>query len=185
MLEIDTQLIRRAQQGDRSVIADLYRHYYLNLFHYLYYRVGDRETAEDLTSEVFLRMLRFMGSFNPPASTFGSWLFEIARNLATDHFRKTGIRRDVDLKEEMQSQKDEDPLKNVERGLTHETLHKALHQLNDDQRDVIVLRFVAGMQIGEVAEALNKSEDAIKGLQRRGLAALRGILIDWEVSYVE
>jgi RNA polymerase sigma factor (sigma-70 family) len=86
MLEINTQLIRQAQQGDRMVIAELYRHYYLNLFHFLYYRVGDRQTAEDLTSEVFLRMLNFIGSFNPPSSTFGSWLFEIARNLATTIF---------------------------------------------------------------------------------------------------
>ena len=185
MLEINTQLIRQAQQGDRIVIAELYRHYYLNLFHFLYYRVGDRQTAEDLTSEVFLRMLNFIGSFNPPSSTFGSWLFEIARNLATDHFRRMGIRNDVDLEEEMHSHKDEDPLTGVERGLTNEILRKALHKLNDDQRDVIVLRFVAGMHIGEVAEALNKSEDAIKGLQRRALAALRSILIDWEVSYVE
>jgi RNA polymerase sigma-70 factor, ECF subfamily len=185
MLEINTKLIQRAQQGDRTVIADLYRHYYLNMFHFLYYRVGDRETAEDLTSEVFLRMLRFIGSFNPPAATFGSWLFEIARNLATDHFRRMGIRNDVELEEEIMSHKYEDPLTSVERGLTNETMRRALHKLNDDQRDVIVLRFVAGMQIGEVAKALNKSEDAIKGLQRRALAALRGILIDWEVSYVE
>jgi RNA polymerase sigma-70 factor (ECF subfamily) len=185
MLEIDTEQIRRAQQGDATVITELYRHYYLSVFHFLYYRVGDRQTAEDLTSEVFLRMLRFIGGFNPPAATFGSWLFQIARNLAIDHFRRNGIRNDVDLEEEMLSQMYEDPHTTVERGLTNETLRKALQKLNDDHRDVIVLRFVAGMQIAEVASALNKSEDAIKGLQRRALAVLRGILTEWEVSYAE
>lgn len=185
MLEITTELIRRAQQGDETVIAALYQHYYLSVFQFLYYRVSDRQTAEDLTSEVFLRMLRFIGGFNPPATTFGSWLFEIARNLATDHFRHTGIRNDVDLEEEMLANMHDDPVSTVERGLTAETLRQALQKLNEDQRDVIVLRFVAGMQIGEAAQALNKSEDAIKGLQHRALAALRGILNDWEVSYAE
>jgi RNA polymerase sigma-70 factor (ECF subfamily) len=185
MLEINTELIRRAQRGDQAVIAALYQHYYKSVFQFLYYRVGDRQLAEDLASEVFLRMLRYIGSFHPPAATFGSWLFEIARNLATDHFRRTGIRNDVDLEEEMLANTLDDPASTVERGLTNETLRRALQKLNGDQRDVIVLRFVAGMQIVEVAQALNKSEDAIKGLQRRALAALRGILNDWEVSYAE
>ena len=71
----------------------------------------------------------------------------------------------------------------VERNLTNQGLNKAMTKLTEDQRDVIVLRFVAGMPITEVAGALNKSEDSIKGLQRRALISLREILNDWEVSY--
>jgi RNA polymerase sigma-70 factor (ECF subfamily) len=66
--------------------------------------------------------------------------------------------------------------------LTSEGLRKALLKLNDEQRDVIILRFVAGMPIAEVAQSLNKSEDAVKGLQRRALISLRGILAGWEAS---
>jgi RNA polymerase sigma-70 factor (ECF subfamily) len=92
------------------------------------------------------------------------------------------LRNDVQLEENLTAGKDH-PEHNVEYVLTIEGLRQALAKLNEDQRDVIVLRFVAGMPIAEVAQALNKSEDAIKGLQRRALMALRELLADWEVSY--
>jgi DNA-directed RNA polymerase specialized sigma24 family protein len=70
------------------------------VFQFLYYRVSDRQTAEDLTSVVFLRMLRFIGGL-PPATATGSWLFEIAHQPGHRPLRRTGIRNDVDLEEEM------------------------------------------------------------------------------------
>src|SRR3990170_5601528 len=179
MLEVNTELIHRAQQGDAAVISALYEHYHLGVYRYLYYRVGDQQTAEDLTSEVFLRMLRFLGGFQPPSSSFQAWLFQIARNLANDHFRNKEVRNQVRLEEHMTvTVNDLDT--SLDRSLASEGLRNALKELNDDQRDVIVLRFVAGLPIAEVAQALNKSENAIKGLQRRGLGALREILVDWE-----
>lgn len=184
MLNLDTEQIRKAQQGDEAMITALYRRYHQSVFRYLYFRVADQQTAEDLTSEVFVRMLRFLGGFQPPSASFQAWLFQIARNLVTDHFRRMGIRDDVELEEDMIAAHD-DPAAAVERGLTSETLRRALKNLNEDQRDVIILRFVAGMPVGEVAQSLNKSEDAIKGLQRRALIALRQILVDWEVVYVQ
>jgi RNA polymerase sigma-70 factor (ECF subfamily) len=72
----------------------------------------------------------------------------------------------------------------VEQGFTAERLYHALTLLPDSQRDVIILRFINGMPIGEVAQALHKSEDAVKGLQRRALSALRDRLAEWEVVYV-
>ena len=182
MIEINTDLIRRAQTGDTATLGELYERYQLSIFRYLYYRVGDRQTAEDLTSEVFERMLRFLAGFNPPSSSFQAWLFRIARNLSTDHYRKMSVRNDVQLEENLISVND-DPHTTIERVLTIEGLRQALAKLNEEQRDVILLRFVSGMPISEVAHTLNKSEDAIKGLQRRALSALREILVDWEVSY--
>ena len=183
MLEINTELIRKAQAGDETVIAALYERYHVSVFRYLYYRVGDLQTAEDLTSEVFLRMLRFLGGFKPPSAAFGAWLFGIARNLTIDYFRRTGIRNDVELEEDMLATRD-DPAAAVERGLNSEVLRRALKKLNVEQRDVIVMRFVSGMPIGEVAQVLGKSEDAVKGLQRRALIALRQTLAEWEVTHV-
>ena len=184
MVNVNTEQIRKAQNGDEAMISALYQRYHQSVFRYLYFRLADQQTAEDLTSEVFVRMLRFLGGFQPPSASFQAWLFQIARNLVTDHFRRMGIREDIELEEDMIAVHD-DPADAVERGLTSETLRRALKKLNDDQRDVIILRFVAGMPLGEVAESLNKSEDAIKGLQRRALIALRQILADWEVAYVQ
>ncbi len=72
----------------------------------------------------------------------------------------------------------------IEKNLTSDILVKALALLNDDQREVVVLRFVNSLPIAQVAQLMHKSEDAIKGLQRRGLTALREILTEWEVHYV-
>jgi RNA polymerase sigma-70 factor (ECF subfamily) len=182
MQEVNTEAIRRAQQGDVRILSELYEKYHTSIYRYLYYRVGDRHTAEDLTSEVFERMLRFIGGFQPPSATFTAWLFQIARNLATDHYRRNGGKQQVELEEQMGDSKN-DPDRAIERSLTGETLQQALSRLTEDQRDVIILRFVAEIPIAEAAQALSKTEDAIKGLQRRALIALRRTLNEWEVTY--
>jgi RNA polymerase sigma-70 factor (ECF subfamily) len=180
--EVNTELIHRAQEGDQAMMAALYEHFNRGIFRYLFYRVGERQTAEDLTSEVFVRMLRFISGFRPPSSTFQAWLFQIARNVANDHFRKTGSHPISELSEAMPAESTglDDA---VDHRLTTERLRQAVLLLNESQRDVIVLRFISGMPISEVAQALNKSEDAVKGLQRRALMTLRSILVEWEVHY--
>jgi RNA polymerase sigma-70 factor (ECF subfamily) len=181
-MKINTDLINRAQQGDIAVITALYDAYHVSVYRYLYYRVESREAAEDLTSEVFLRMLRFISGFQPPGSSFQAWLFQIARNLAIDHHRKMKVRDHLPLEEDMVSGI-ERPDTAAERSLTNDTLRAALAKLSEEQRDVILMRFIAGMPIAEVAKTLHKSENSIKGLQRRALTALRETLTDWEVTY--
>jgi RNA polymerase sigma-70 factor (ECF subfamily) len=165
------------------VIAELYERYRLSIFRYLYYKVGDPHTAEDLASEVFVRMIAALPGYQPKAIAFQAWLFQIARNLAIDHYRKGKLRDHLQLEENLVAGED-DPVNTFEQGLTSNVLKKALTKLPDEQRDVIVMRFVSGMPIGEVAQSLHKSENSIKGLQRRGLIALREILTEWEVIYV-
>ena len=184
MLEIlNPDLIRRAQEGDPNVVSALYERYQRSIYRYLYYRVGDPQTAEDLTSEVFLRMIEALSNYNNQNISFQAWLFQIARNLSIDHYRKKGAQRDVQLEDNLPEQNDE-PLEVIDQELTSEKLRRALIDLPDNQRDVIVMRFISGMPIVEVAQVLHKSEDSIKGLQRRALLALREILVEWEVTYV-
>ncbi len=184
MLEATTpEVIARAKSGDTAVITALYEQYRLGVFRYLYYRVGDQQAAEDLTSEVFLRMITALEGYRPQSSSFEAWLYQIARNLAIDHHRKAVIRNFIPLEENLMGEYT-DVDKTVERNLTHEHLRRALARLSDVQRDVIVLRFVNGLPISVVAKTLHKSEDAIKSLQRRALSTLREILTDWEVNYV-
>lgn len=163
-------LIRRAQQGDRGSIGWLFERFQPTIFRYLYYRIGERQAAEDLTSEVFVRMLRALPSYQLQAAPFQSWLFQIARNLAIDHFRQSG--RSAALTETLES-KDPAPEAVLDQHLTHDELCGALSKLNDEQREVIILRFILALPIAEVAQMLGRSSDAVKGLQRRGLLALR------------
>ena len=184
LMDVNTELIRRAQAGDEEVIASLYDRYHRGIYRYLYYRVGDRQAAEDLTSEVFLRMLRFISGFHPPAALFQAWLFQIARNLAIDYHRKLGIRDHLPLDEDLAAG-NSSLVGSIDHSLTSDTLRQALQRLSSEQRDVILMRFIAGMPVAQVAKALHKSDDAIKGLQRRGLTALREVLTEWEINYDE
>jgi RNA polymerase sigma-70 factor, ECF subfamily len=174
--------IERARQGDNEAISDLYQQHHQSIFRYLYYRIGDASIAEDLTSEVFIRMIRSLPGYQNQETPFLAWLFRIAHNLSVDYFRKTNTLNLVPLEETLMNASD-DLNKAFDRSLTSQRLAQALQNLSVDQRDVIVLRFVAGMPIVEVAQSLSKSEDAVKGLQRRGLAALRQILAEWEINY--
>jgi RNA polymerase sigma-70 factor, ECF subfamily len=177
------ELINRARTGERASIGELYERYHVHVYRYLYYLVGDIHTAEDLTSEVFLRMIRSLPNYRYQGISFQAWLFQIAHNLAVDFFRKVGNRTQVELEENLHSG-DTDLDTTVERNLTSELLRRALDQLNQGQREVILLRFITGMPIAQVAQTLRKSEDTVKGLQRRGLSALRKILEEWEMVNV-
>lgn len=182
--DITTDLINRARNGgDAEAIGTLYEMYRVSIYRYLFYRTGDAQAADDLTSEVFLRMIAALAGYRIQGVSFQAWLFQIAHNLLIDHYRKMSHRDDVELEDAMMTDTATTIPQNVERSLTSVTLRQALNRLSSEQRDVIVLRFVAGMPIAEVAQTLNKSEDAIKGLQRRGLLALREVLSDWEVLY--
>jgi RNA polymerase sigma-70 factor (ECF subfamily) len=178
---IDTETILGAQAGRPDQVAALYEHYHAGIFRYLFYRVGDHQTAEDLTSEVFLRMIRSLGSYRVQGSPvpFQAWLFQIAHNLATDHYRRISNFQQAELTEDLPAF-DPAPETRVEHHLSHERLQNALSRLNEDQRDVVILRFIAGLPIIDTARALHKSEDAVKGLQRRGLSALRESLSELE-----
>lgn len=164
------ELIQRARQGDHGSISWLFERYQPVIFRYLYYRISDREAAEDLTSEVFVRMLRGLPGYQTQSAPFHSWLFQIARNLAVDHFRKSG--REEAMTDTLQ---DLDPIPEnaLDHTLTHDELRLALTTLNYEQREVIILRFILELPIVQVAQILGRSADAVKGLQRRGLLALR------------
>ncbi len=158
MLEaLQPDLVRRAQAGDPAATGDLYDHFHLSVFRYLYYRVGDPHSAEDLTSEVFLRMIRSIHNYQVQDAAFEAWLFQIARNLAIDHYRKSNGKVHLSLEEDMIAEKD-DPARSLDHNLTSDMLVQALAKLTDVQRDVIVMRFINGLPIAQVAQALHKLE---------------------------
>ncbi len=182
-IQVDPHLIIRAKQGDADAVGELYECHRLGVYRYFFYRTGDAHTADDLTSEVFLRMIHSLSGYRLQGVAFQAWLFQIARNLLNDHYRKMSVRNHVQLEENIMEDPQSPPSRPVEHSLNSMTLQKALEQLSIDQRDVIVMRFITGMPISEVAQALHKSEDAVKGLQRRALTTLRDVLADWEVNY--
>jgi RNA polymerase sigma-70 factor, ECF subfamily len=172
---IQPDLIARARSGSPEAAGLLYDQHHQSIFRYLFYRTGDSHTAEDLTADVFLKMVQFIQRFegNPPA--FRGWLFQIARNLSIDHLRRNNAHPIHPISEDMHSPEDL-PETSAERHLNSENLRKAMTHLTAEQQDVLLMRFVEGMPLAETARTLHKSEDAIKGLQRRALLALQNAL---------
>lgn len=175
-------IIKRAQAGDKVALTELYEHYKPEVYRYLYYRLGNPGLAEDLTSEVFMRVIENLPRYRQRQVPFQAWLFRITRNLVIDYFRKMNVRDHVDLNQNIASDH-EGPEMATERSLTEEQLQQALQRLTADQFDVIVLRFIADMPIKQVAAALDKSESAVKTLQARGLGALQRILSQRKVFH--
>ncbi len=168
-------LIRRAQQGDQEAFAEIYQRHYDAVYTYLFYRLDDQLTAEDLTGEVFLRMVDKISSYSHRGRPILAWLYTIARNLANDYYRHSSF-----TMSQQSSPLDEQPLiaphnteDTVERRLTQECLRRALHRLNETYRQVIILRFIQGLSHAETAAILGKTPGNTKVLQHRALKALR------------
>lgn len=168
-------LVALAQDGEMDAIGALYDQHQASVFRYVWSSVSDRQLAEDLTGEVFTRMLAALPHYRSGARPFRAWLFRIARNLVIDHYRKSGKDRASSLEEvaEIPQGEKHEPASAYERGLIVERLHTALSELDTLQREVLVLRFLNGLTIKETAQVLDKTEAAIKALQHRGLASLR------------
>ena len=175
MSSSDAALIKRSQAGDESAFVALYEQYQPAVYTYLCYRMGDRMLAEDLTAEVFIRLLDRLATLDVRERPLLAWLYTIAANLATDHYRKNGRYQWLTLDEERDRQ-ETDTSHTADSQMTQETVAKALNHLTEEQRQVVLLKFVEGRSNAEVGAILGKNEGSIKSLQHRALAALRRVL---------
>ena len=164
-------LLVRARQLDPAALTEIHETYYAAIFRYVAFRVGDRDTAEDLTSEVFTRLLTALRDKNAPQNTLRGWLYGVAARVVSDHHRKAYRAPQVELDESLASG-EHDPADIVEGRLTQERLNQAMQDLTEEQRHVLSLRFGADLPIQDVARTLGKSEGAVKQLQARAIAAL-------------
>lgn len=172
MDNLEQQLIQRAQCGDRQAFADLYERYQPAIYNYLYYRIDDPDCAEELTCEVFARMVQNIRRYHNQGQPFLAWLYTIARNLRIDYYRENGKAQMVEL-DEMILSEDQSPAETLEIHLKAECLKKVLPYLTEDQQFVILAKFVEGRDNTEIALLMDKPEGAIKSLQHRALATLR------------
>lgn len=166
-------LVELARDGDAEAFGQLYDHYVSGVFRFIYYRVGSRQLAEDLTSETFVRGLKAIQRFTWQGKDFGAWLTTIARNLIADHFKSSRSRLEIvsdDIPEgRVPARSTEDDVLAL---ISNELLFDAINALPPEQRDCILMRFIQGMSIAEAAAALKRSEGAIKQLQLRAVRSL-------------
>ena len=177
------EAVGRAQKGDAAAFAVLYEDYYDRIFRYVSFKTGNSLEAEDITAEVFVKMLESIDSFRWQGYQFSSWLFRIAHNLVVDHFRKRGRRHIVALDDAPAAATEYNPDldRKLDVDMSMAPVREAMKDLTDLQREVISLRFAAGLSVAETARAVGKKDNAVKALQHAGIKKLRGILSD-EVS---
>jgi len=170
----EIQLIKRAQTGDAKAFTILHQHHWEDVFKYIYYRVDSQVTAEDLTSDVFVKMVEKIDTYRFKGKPLLAWLYTIARNLVIDHHRKNGRAPTfTQLDERIDAGDSGDPIKIAQRQRAADCLRRALTHLTELQRDVITGKFIDGRSNKEVARLLGRTEGAIKSLQHRALNSLK------------
>ena len=172
----EQRLLRRAQQGDRDAFAELYRAQVQVIFRYLYARTNDHQLAEDLTGDVFMRALQGLPSYRDEGLPWAAWLYRIAHARVVDFYRKR-TRRPDDVELEPQTVAVEHDMDEaMQRQQAASVLRMAMQGLTDEQQQVIVLRFIEGQRVDEVARIMGKNANAVKALQHRALRTIAGRL---------
>ncbi|MGB8651217.1 MAG: sigma-70 family RNA polymerase sigma factor, partial [Mycobacteriales bacterium] len=172
-------LVQRAQAGDAEAFGELYDRYVDQVYRYVAYRVGSVQLAEDLTSETFLRALRRIGSFTWQGRDVGAWFVTIARNLIADHYKSGRYRLELttdDVTESGSAPVQAGPEGEVLEAMQNKVLLEAVKQLNAEQQECIVLRFLQGLSVAETAQVMGKNDGAIKALQYRAIRTLGRLL---------
>jgi RNA polymerase sigma-70 factor (ECF subfamily) len=161
-----TLAVRRAQAGDRDALAYLYARYADNVCGYIRSVVRDHHEAEDLTQTVFVKLTRVIGKYQEREVPFFAWLLRVARNVALDHLRSNRSTPVEEVRGSDASVADPSsasPLKD---------LQEALDRLPQAQREVLVLRHIAGLSPVEIAQLTGRSEGSVHGLHHRGRRTL-------------
>jgi RNA polymerase sigma-70 factor (ECF subfamily) len=168
-------LLERAKRYDETALGQLYDRYAPRIYAYIYRRVGDAQAAEDLTSDVFVRVIQAIRAHRPWRTSFQAWLYRIAHNLVVDHYRRRRPVADLELDERLVSAED-DLASAVAERLSHRHLRAAISHLTPDQQQVLALRFGEGVTASQAADVMEKSTGAVEALQHRALAALRRVI---------
>ena len=174
-------LVIGCQRGETAAIEQLYDLYADRLYRYLLVRVGDSDTAADLTTELFLRVIKSIGAFrlnrDRPAATVSAWLYRIAANLAAEHYRTQKRVPWLGLDDsQASSATDPGPQALAEQKEELAQLAQAVGELSEEQRLVITGKFVETMSNAEIATWLGKTEGAVKSLQHRALRSLARLM---------
>jgi RNA polymerase sigma-70 factor (ECF subfamily) len=167
--------VERVKDGDNVALHFLYLRYGEDIRRYVKCIVRDPHEAEDVTQSVFLKLMSVIQSYQPRGVPFGAWLLRVARNAAVDHVRAKRTLPSAEIRA-VDEGRDQAAFEH------RESLKAALARVPYDQREVLVLRYVAGLPPREIADLLQKTDSSVNALQHRGRRALRAALEDLEAA---
>jgi RNA polymerase sigma-70 factor, ECF subfamily len=170
-LSNEHELLAQARRFDQAALGRIHDKYYGPLFRYALYRTGDPETAQDIASDVLMRLLEGLRAGTGPTATLAGWLFGVAARVVSDHFRLAYRAPKVELSDGL-ADPHATPTSLTIAALQREELRQAVATLTEEQQHVIALRFGQDIPIQQVALMMGKTEGAVKQLQARAVAAL-------------
>ncbi len=171
----EQQLIARARKFEKGALAEIYDCYHFGIYSYSLRLLGDSELARECMSETFHRFLNALHRGIGPDDYLQAYLYRIAHNWVTDHYRKMAA-SDISLEANLPSAPEDDPSQLVVDRLDIQKIRAALVSLTPEQRQVISLKYLENWENEEIARAMNKPVSAVKSLQHRALASLRRLV---------
>jgi RNA polymerase sigma-70 factor (ECF subfamily) len=176
----DDALIRRAQALDRGALAELYDRHFDGIYRYLFTRLHHQADAEDLTEQVFLKMVDSIQRYRPRGVAFSSWLYRIAHNMLVDRYRRSG-RNPIELTEQVHDSRPQaDPAAMAQNSDDRRRLLEAMRRLTPEQQQVITMRFIDNLDVEDIARLTKRRAGAIHSMQHRALASLYRFLLEAE-----
>jgi len=171
------KIVEAAKQGDAKAFESIYQLFSDSIYRYLYYMVGEKETAYDLTSQTFLKAYENIKSYRFKGYSFSAWLYKIAHNVAVDNFRSLKARP-----QEVSSDKTLEVVRIAEQSFEEKVIDRmaiesALSKLTEKQRQVMILKYIEQLNNPRIAEILGKTTSAVKALERRALNELKDIIL--------
>ncbi len=164
------------QKLDSQAIAAIYDQYFAEVYRYVRYRIDDDATAEDIASDVFMRLLEASQKRQGPQSSLKGWLIATASNAVNDHLRRHYRRPLQPLFDQLPDETSAALHDELDRREQHRAVRSAYAQLTEEQQHVLALRFGQGYSLEETAQAMKKNVNAIKALQFRALSALQRLI---------
>jgi len=179
---IEQSAIERCQAGDLEAFGALYDLYVKRIYDFVYYRVGHRQTAEDITSLVFTKALENINSFRSKDGFFGAWLFRIARNTIIDHSRTRKVT--AELNQNMDFGSNENLERELDGRLGIERVRQYLDRLNEQQRDIVIMRLWDGLSYSEISVVTGKTEANCKVIFSRILRKMQQDLVPAVLAFL-
>jgi len=168
----EADLILKAKQNGKH-FGELYERYVRRIYTYIYYRTGNHEDAEDLTSRVFHKAFIHLSNYEHQGLPLSAWLYRIAHNIVANWYRDQGRRKTTSLEESTRHSADEEPGAVAERSAENEQLMGMIRRLPSERQQILILKFAEDLSNAEIGRILGRSEGAIKSLYHRTLLALR------------
>lgn len=172
-------LLIRLKKKDPEAYAEVYDLYVTSIYRFIYFKVATKQDAEDLTSEVFLKIWQYITDTDHNIDNLRALLYRTARNLVIDSYRKKATRdlvQDIEVLDSIRDDKQQSLLLNIEIAVDMRNMEKVLRRMKDEYREVLILRYIDELSVAEIAKVLEKTKGSVRVLIHRALKVARGLV---------